>query len=422
MASGTRAAAGTAARGWLFDQPYLLLSLTSLFWAGNTILGRFIVGHVPPMTLAFIRWTGADRDPAAVRVRNISRATGRSSASMPALMTLLALTGFSAYNTMAYYGLQYTTAINGLLLQSVAPLFVAMWTFALFGERLTLRQAGGICVSLIGVLVIICHGSLAVLLGDRLQPRRRLVSGRAGDLRPTTPPYLRKRPPMHPLSFLAVGMGCGAVLLIPVVVLGNASGRTVVFDARAVASFAFVCIFPSLLGYLFLNRGIELIGANRAAPFIHLVPVFGSVLAIVCSASRSSSIRRSATRWCSPASRSRRASDLHHSALMPASLITLAHLAASPAINLANSADVFGAMVSAPRSARRFLTSGSAMAALTALLSVSMIVGRRAFRRAEADPGYRLIARHELGHASARRAARRGASPSSPRAAAACPP
>ena len=50
---------------------------------------------------------------------------------------------------------------------------------------------------------------------------------------------------------------------------------------RALCSFAFICIFPSLLGYLFLNRGIELIGANRAAPFIHLVPVFGSVLAIV---------------------------------------------------------------------------------------------------------------------------------------------
>ena len=81
------------------------------------------------------------------------------------MMTLLAFTGFSVYNTMAYYGLQYTTAINGLLLQSIGPLFVALWTFVLFGDRLTLRQAGGICVSLTGVLVIICHGSLAVLLG-----------------------------------------------------------------------------------------------------------------------------------------------------------------------------------------------------------------------------------------------------------------
>ena len=53
--------------GWLFDQPYLLLSLTSLFWAGNTVLGRFVAGHVPPITLAFIRWSGAYADPAAVR-------------------------------------------------------------------------------------------------------------------------------------------------------------------------------------------------------------------------------------------------------------------------------------------------------------------------------------------------------------------
>ncbi len=63
--------------GWLFDQPYLLLALTSLFWAGNTVLGRFIVGHVPPITLAFIRWSGAFRDPAAVRRPASARAIGR---------------------------------------------------------------------------------------------------------------------------------------------------------------------------------------------------------------------------------------------------------------------------------------------------------------------------------------------------------
>ena len=181
---------------------------------------------------------------------------------------------------MAYYGLQYTTAINGLLLQSVGPLFVAMWTFALFGERLTLRQAGGICVSLTGVLVIICHGSLTVLLtikfnrGDVCFVLALVTYGFYAA-------YLRKRPAMHPLSFLGVGMGLGAAMLIPGVIWEIAGGRTVVFDAESLASFAFVCIFPSLLGYLFLNRGIELIGANRAAPFIHLVPVFGSVLAIV---------------------------------------------------------------------------------------------------------------------------------------------
>src|SRR5271169_6409640 len=166
---GARAEGQSRTGGWLFDQPYLLLSLTSLFWAGNVVVGRFIVGHVPPITLSVIRWSGAlalllpfaaphlARDWPLIRER-------------AGFLAFLALTGFSAYNTMAYYGLQYTTAINGLLLQSMAPLFVALWTFVLFRDRLTLRQACGICISLSGVVVIICHGSLEVLLSIAFNP------------------------------------------------------------------------------------------------------------------------------------------------------------------------------------------------------------------------------------------------------------
>ena len=211
------------------------LSLTSLFWAGNTILGRFIVGHVPPMTLAFIRWSGAFVILLPFAARHLARdwPVIRKHAG---LMTLLALTGFSVYNTMAYYGLQYTTAINGLLLQSVGPLFVAMWTFALFGDRLTLRQAGGICVSLMrrrlsssataasqccsrSISTTATSWFLVALLDLRLLRGVCCASGR----------------PMHPLSFLAVGMGGGAFLLIPAVVLEIASGRTVI--ARRAKAF-----------------------------------------------------------------------------------------------------------------------------------------------------------------------------------------
>jgi drug/metabolite transporter (DMT)-like permease len=276
---GLPAANSARAGGWLFDQPYLLLSLTSLFWAGNTVLGRFVVGHVPPMTLAFIRWAGAFLILLPFAAGHLARdwPTVRKNAGV---MALLAVFGFSAYNTMAYYGLQYTTAINGLLLQSIGPLFVALWTFALFGDRLTLRQACGICVSLTGVVAIICHGSLAVLFGIAFN-RGDIVFVVALTFYGLYTAMLRKRPPIHPLSFLLAGMGGGALFLIPAMAIEIWSGRTMVFDAESFFSLAFICIFPSLLGYLFLNRSIELVGANRAAPFIHLVPVFGSVLAIV---------------------------------------------------------------------------------------------------------------------------------------------
>jgi drug/metabolite transporter (DMT)-like permease len=264
--------------GGLFDQPYLLLSLTSLFWAANTVLGRYLAGHVPPITLAFVRWAGATLLllPFAVPYLVRDWPTIRKHAGT---LTVIALTGFSAYNTLAYYGLQYTTAVNGLLLQSVGPLFVALWSFTLFGDRLTPRQAGGICVSLTGVVVIVCHGSLAVLLGIGFN-RGDVWFLIALSIYGYYTAALRNRPPMHPVSFLTVCMGWGATMLIPAVVWELASGRTVVLDTVTLASFAFFCIFPSLLGYLFLNRGIELIGANRAAPFMHLVPVFGSVMAV----------------------------------------------------------------------------------------------------------------------------------------------
>ncbi len=265
-------------RGGLFDQPYLLLSLTSLVWAGNTVLGRFVAGHIPPMTFAFIRWAGAFLIVLPFAAPHLLRdwPTIRKHAG---LMTVLALTGFSAYNALAYYGLQYTTAINGLLLLSIGPLFVALWSFALFGDRLTARQAGGICVSFAGVLVIVSHGSLDVLIG---------IGFNGGDvwclvallIYAYYTAALRQRPPMHPLSFLAVGMGWGALWLVPAVAWEVAGGRRFAIDAVSLASFAYVCVFPSLLAYLCLNRGIELIGANRAAPFLYLVPVFGSVMAV----------------------------------------------------------------------------------------------------------------------------------------------
>jgi drug/metabolite transporter (DMT)-like permease len=112
----------------LLDQPYLLLSLTSLFWAVNTIVGRLSAGHIPPLTLACLRWGGAFVILLPFAALPLARDWPTIRKHIGAL-ALLAFSGFSAYN-----------AINGLLMQSSAPLFVALWSFLLLGERLTLRR------------------------------------------------------------------------------------------------------------------------------------------------------------------------------------------------------------------------------------------------------------------------------------------
>jgi drug/metabolite transporter (DMT)-like permease len=267
------------AAGWLNQQPYLLLSLTSLFWAGNIVIGRFISTHVPPIALTWFRWGIAflillpfsaphlKRDWAVIR-------------NHVGIMSIFALTGNAAYHVMAYYGLHYTEAINVLLLQSIGPLQVALWTLVMYRERLSAVQAVGISTSLAGVLVIISRGSIDFIL---------TIGFNRGDIwvlialvfYALYTALLRKRPRVHPLSFIAVTMGGATLMLTPLLAFEMSIGHWIVFDTTTILTLAYVCIFPSLLGYMFLNRGVELIGANRSAPFLHLVPAFGSGLAIV---------------------------------------------------------------------------------------------------------------------------------------------
>src|SRR6478609_1473251 len=128
--------------GWLNNQPYLLLSLTSLFWAGNIVLARFVAGHVPPMTLSCIRWIGAFILLWPFAKDHLRKDWPILRANLP-LLLLLSATGFAYNNAASYLALQYTEALNALLIQSSAPLFVAVWALLLFGVRLTWAQLAG---------------------------------------------------------------------------------------------------------------------------------------------------------------------------------------------------------------------------------------------------------------------------------------
>jgi drug/metabolite transporter (DMT)-like permease len=277
-ASGPTSSAATPG-SWLANQPYLLLSITALCWAGNAIVGRLAAGHIPPVTLSFLRWSFAfliilpfawnhlRRDWPAIRARL-------------GTMIVLSVTGIGAFNTLQYWALEHTQALNTLLLQSAGPLFVAVWSLILLGDRLTLAQAGGIALSMTGVLVILLHGDLTALTsiefnkGDLIFTFALAIFGLYSVLS-------LKRPEIHGLAFVGFTFGAGAACLIPLWIWELFSRPVMRLDTANLLSLFYVAVFPSTLAYLCFNRGVQVIGANRAAPFFHVVPVFGSAMAIV---------------------------------------------------------------------------------------------------------------------------------------------
>jgi drug/metabolite transporter (DMT)-like permease len=264
---------------WIANQPYLLLSITTLCWAGNAIVGRLAAGHIPPVTLSFLRWSLAFLIVLPFAWNHLVRDWPAIRAKL-GVMILVSVTGISAFNTLQYWALEHTTALNTLLLQSSGPLIVAVWSLILLGVRLTLAQAIGIVVSLIGVLVILLHGDLSALSniqfneGDLIFLAAMVIFGLYSVL-------TLKRPAIHGLSFVAFTFGCGAACLIPLLIWELLTRPLMALDARNLASLFYVAVFPSTLAYLCFNRGVLLIGANRAAPFFHVVPVFGALMAIV---------------------------------------------------------------------------------------------------------------------------------------------
>ena len=262
----------------LLASPYLLLTLTPLFWSCNWIIGRALHDDMPPMALTFFRWLLASLVLAPFVVSRLAR-------DWPTIrvhwrtMVLLGSIGIALHNAIAYIGLNYTTATNGVVLNSFIPVMIIAMAWAFFGERLTRVQLLGVAVSLVGVLAILSGGSLATLARFRLN---------AGDLCVILAMamwslytvLLRRRPlGLDRLSFLFVLAIVGVVIMFPLWLGESLLIRSPVWSARSFAALIGVAIFSSVLAYIFWNRGVELLGPAVAGLFVHLMPVFGALLA-----------------------------------------------------------------------------------------------------------------------------------------------
>jgi drug/metabolite transporter (DMT)-like permease len=243
---------------------WALLAAANLFWAGNIVLAR---------------WTGAF-------IVAVGFAWPRLKADLPVMlrhwkmMLLLAATGIASYNSLSYIGLTTTTALNVLLLQSASPLIIIVWAYALFRETPTPRQTAGVLVSLAGVATIAAHGSFEQLVnlhlnhGDLWVLVALLIYG-------AYCVTLRKRPAVHPLSFLVAVMGIGSCMMLPFMLAEAATGARIEGGVPSYVAIAYTAVLPSFVAYLFFNRGVELIGAGPAGQSMHLMPLFGSILAVL---------------------------------------------------------------------------------------------------------------------------------------------
>jgi drug/metabolite transporter (DMT)-like permease len=259
--------------------PYLLLSLTSFIWSLNWVIGRAIVGHVSPLTLTFARWV------VAVAVM-MPFAWPQIRAHWPAIrrhwrtLAWLGFWGTGLHNAFAYVGLQYTTATNGVILNSSIPIMIIVLGWLVYRETITRTQSLGVGISLVGILAIITRGDPTVLASLSLNKGDLIVIvGMVFWAAYTV--FLRMKPAEIPGLAMLACCGCiGIVLLAPLCAFELLfQGGHVELTVATVAAMLYCGIFPSFVGYVFWNRGVAEVGANVAGIFVHLMPAFGALLA-----------------------------------------------------------------------------------------------------------------------------------------------
>jgi len=266
-------------RGPFHTSPYLLLSLTSLFWSLNWVIGRAIVGHVTPLSLTWIRWIVAVSAMLPFAWPGI-RAHWPVIRRNWKVIAWLGFWGTGLHNAFAYVGLQYTTATNGVILNSAIPILIILLGWLIYRETITRLQSLGVAVSLAGILVIISRGDLAALAQLRLNKGDLIVLfGMVFWAAYTV--FLRMKPAELPgLVLLACCGMVGICLLTPLMLLEmTLLGGHIEFRPATVAAMFYVGIFPSFVGYVFWNRGVHEVGPNIAGIFVHLMPAFGAILA-----------------------------------------------------------------------------------------------------------------------------------------------
>lgn len=264
---------------WAYGKAWLLLSATTLFWAGNSVASRLIAGEMSPMAVVTLRWL-------IVCALLWSTLGGKVSAWRAELhnarwrIVLMGLFGFTAFNSLFYLAAYHTTAVNLTLLQSSIPAFVLLGAVVWHGARIGPLQVAGLAITFVSVALIATRGDLANIV---------LMSFNRGDLLTLLACCfyggftlaLRDRPKVPGLVFFSALAIVAFVSSLPLLVVEIALGQAYWPSFKGWMILVYIAFGPSLLSQIFYMRGVELIGPGRAGIFSNLVPVFGAFLAVL---------------------------------------------------------------------------------------------------------------------------------------------
>ena len=261
-------------------QAYLMLAGSALFWSGNFVIGRAFAADIAPITLSYLRWQTALLILLPFTLRPLIEQWGLIM-RYKWRMIFLGVLGVAGFNTFAYLGLHSTTATNALLINSFIPILIILLSRIYPGLPIRWNQLLGILVSTAGVAILIAQGQLERLLALQINRGDLWVLG-AALIWAIYSIGLRFRPPeLKPFSFLAFTVLVGVLTLAPLFWLNLLDEPAFDPTPANLTAVAYVALFASVGAYLFWNQGVKVVGAGAAGQFIHLMPVFGTLMAVV---------------------------------------------------------------------------------------------------------------------------------------------
>ena len=262
--------------------PYLIMTLPPIFWAGNFVVGRAVVSdQVAPITLSFWRWLLAMLILLPFTIKPMWQQRKIIQAHFWQIFFLASLS-ITAFNSLAYIALQYTTATNATLLNSFIPIFILVITGVFFKDKISSKQILGVLISLAGVFVILTRLDLEIIkvLSINKGDLWMLVATLDWALYSIFLKYLRPEG-LSPLPFLGIMVIIGTVVLTPLLLLNPFNETPIIWNDGMIKALTYIAIFPSIFAYLAWNYGIQKLGAATGGQFIHLMPLFGALMAVM---------------------------------------------------------------------------------------------------------------------------------------------